>query len=31
MGDLLLKNRVIMGPVTRARADPETKMPSELH
>jgi len=30
LGDLLLKNRIIMSPMTRAKADPKTCVPTDL-
>lgn len=31
MGDLTLKNRVVMAPMTRSRADNEDSAPTEMH
>ncbi len=31
LGDIQLKNRIIMGPMTRCRADPTTGIPNDLH
>lgn len=30
VGDLQLKHRVVMAPLTRLRADPETAVPSDM-
>jgi len=30
LGDLYLKNRLVMSPMTRLRADPKTLAPTEL-
>jgi N-ethylmaleimide reductase len=30
LGDLQLKNRIVMGPITRTRAENQTKIPNEL-
>ena len=31
LGDIELKNRIIMAPLTRCRADPATGVPNDLH
>ena len=31
LGDLRLPNRVVMAPTTRARADNEGRVPTDLH
>lgn len=31
MGDLELRNRIVMSSLTRQRADPETKVPNDMH
>ena len=31
MGDVVLQNRIIMAALTRCRADPTTKVPTDLH
>eukprot|EP01134_Creolimax_fragrantissima_P007284 CFRG7284T1 len=30
VGDILIKNRMVMAPLTRCRADPETRVPTEM-
>ncbi len=31
LGDIQLKNRIVMAALTRARADPVTAVPNDLH